>query len=205
MDGSTIKLDIPATFTNNRVDLFTRIEQLQIEPDQPARIVVDDHDGVIVMDENVRIRTVAISHGSLTVKITEEEQVSQPNSFTGGTGGLLQTRSDVGDTTRSITDKNTQITPQGPQGIEKQDVLKNTLVSNTQTAQAPGGASTQKVDRTKIDAGEADSKVSIVNGGASLQELVDSLNALGANPRDLIVILQSIKAAGALQASIEVI
>src|SRR5690348_16565278 len=63
------------------VDLMTDIEQLQIEPDQVARVVIDEQNGIIVMGENVRISTVAVAQGNLTVKITETPQVSQPNAF----------------------------------------------------------------------------------------------------------------------------
>ena len=106
---------------------------------------------MIVMGEKVRISTVAISQGNLTIRITETPQVSQPNGF-----------------------------------------------SNT--------GSTQTVDRTSIQVDDqGDRKVAVMKSGVSLDELVHGLNALGVGPRDIISILQSIKAAGAMQAEIEVI
>jgi flagellar P-ring protein FlgI len=63
------------------VALLTDVEQIRVTPDQVARVVVDDRSGVIVMGENVRISTVAIAQGNLTIRITETEQVSQPNAF----------------------------------------------------------------------------------------------------------------------------
>ena len=63
------------------VNLVTDIEQLRIEPDQLARVVIDEQSGIIVMGENVRISTVAIAQGSLTIRITEADQVSQPGPF----------------------------------------------------------------------------------------------------------------------------
>ena len=120
-------------------------------PDQLARVVIDENNGVIVIGENVRISTVAIAQGNLTIKVTENDQVSQPNAF-----------SSRGDT--------------------------------------------KDVARTNIEVDEGDkSQLAMVPAGVSLQELVNGLNALGVGPRDMISILQTIKASGALQAEIEVL
>ena len=80
-DPSTVQIRIPDNYRNQVVNLLTDIEQLRIEPDQLARVVIDEQSGVIVMGENVRISTVAIAQGSLTIRITEAEQVSQPGPF----------------------------------------------------------------------------------------------------------------------------
>jgi flagellar P-ring protein precursor FlgI len=150
LDPATISMGIPPRYQDNIVALLTDVEQLTIVPDQVARVVVDEHSGVIVMGENVRISTVAIAQGNLTIRITETPQVSQPTPFS--TGG--------------------------------------------QTA---------VVQRTDIQVSEGeDRKLAILQQGISLQELVNGLNALGIGPRDMISILQAIKAAGALQAEIEV-
>jgi flagellar P-ring protein precursor FlgI len=116
-----------------------------------ARIVIDEHTGTIVMGENVRIDTVAIAQGSLTIRITETPQVSQPGPF-----------AEVGET---VVVPRTDI--QVEENVERQ------------LAVLPSGE------------------------GVTLQELVNGLNALGIGPRDLMSILQAIKAAGALQADIE--
>lgn len=149
-DPGTVHLDIPDGYQGNVVNLLTDIEQLRVEPDQMARVVIDETTGTIVMGENVRISTVAIAQGNLTIRITENQQVSQPGPF-----------AEVGTTTT--------------------------------------------VDRTttEIDENE-DKKMTVLDDGVSLQELVNGLNALGIGPRDLITILQAIKSAGALQAQIEV-
>lgn len=148
---ATVRIAVPAKYTANAVALLTDIEQLKVTPDQQARVVVAEHSGVIVMGEEVRISTVAIAQGNLTIRITETPQVSQPNAF-------------------------------AEQG------------------------ETQVVDRTniEIDTGE-DKRLTVLDRGVTLQELVNGLNALGIGPRDMISILQTIKAAGALQAEIEVI
>lgn len=150
MDPGTVEIQIPADYPGGVVALLTDVEQLRIQPDQMARVVIDEHSGTIVMGENVRINTVAIAQGNLTIRVTETPQVSQPSPFS--TGG-----------------------------------------------------SAQVVQRTDIQVDEgADKKLSVVDTGVSLQDLVNSLNALGIGPRDMITILQAIKAAGALQAEIEV-
>src|SRR5690606_33875620 len=77
-DPATVRLDLPRAFDGNIVDLLTDIEQLIIEPDLPARLVIDENSGIIVMGQDVRVSTVAIAQGNLTVTIGESPQVSQP-------------------------------------------------------------------------------------------------------------------------------
>ena len=150
IDPSTINLQIPPKYRGNMVQLLTEVEQLRVEPDQTARIVIDERSGIIVMGRDVRVSQVAVAQGNLTVTISEAPEVSQP------------------------------IAP----------------FTNGQTVVVPR-------TRVKVDTGEGN-KLAIVKDGVTLRELVDGLNALGIGPRDLISILQAIKAAGALQAEIEV-
>jgi flagellar P-ring protein precursor FlgI len=149
-DPGTVLLGVPQSYRNNVVGLLTDIEQLRIEPDQLARLVIDEQSGTIVMGDNVRISTVAIAQGNLTIRITETPQVSQPGPF-----------AQVGATT--------------------------------------------VVPRTDVQVQEdSESRLAVVEQGVTLRELVNGLNTLGIGPRDLITILQAIKAAGALQAEIRV-
>jgi len=83
-DPATVRLFLPQNFDGNIVDLLTDIEQLLIEPDQPAKVVVDEQSGIIVMGAEVRISTVAVAQGNLTVMVTEDPGVSQPAPFSGG-------------------------------------------------------------------------------------------------------------------------
>ena len=80
-DPSTVRIKVPEHYRHQVVDLLTDIEQLRVEPDQLARVVIDEQSGIIVMGENVRISTVAIAQGNLTIRITETPQVSQPGPF----------------------------------------------------------------------------------------------------------------------------
>ncbi|MEC7028579.1 MAG: flagellar basal body P-ring protein FlgI, partial [Pseudomonadota bacterium] len=80
-NSGSVKLKKPSGFKGSIVDLITDIEQLPIQPDQVARVVIDERSGVIVMGSDVKISTVAIAQGSLTIRITETPQVSQANPF----------------------------------------------------------------------------------------------------------------------------
>jgi flagellar P-ring protein precursor FlgI len=148
LDSSTVQINVPKQFAGNVVALLTEIEQLQIEPDLSAKIVIDERSGIIVMGRDVRVSMVAVAQGNLTVTISESPQVSQPQPFSRG--------------------------------------------------------QTTVVPRTRIGVQEDGKKLALVREGVSLQQLIDGLNALGVGPRDLIAILQAIKAAGAIQADIEV-
>ena len=150
VDPSNVDIDVPANYVGGPMALLTDIEQVKVDPDQPAKVIIDENSGVIVMGADVRVSTVAIAQGNLTIKVTETPQVSQPSPF-----------SQTGTTTT--------------------------------------------VPRTniQIDDGKGN-KMTVMHDGVSLQHLVDGLNALGVGPRDVISILQAIKAAGALQADIQV-
>ena len=80
-DPGTVRLTIPDSYNQDVVALLTDIEQLRVEPDQIARVVIDENTGTIVMGENVRINRVAIAQGNLTIRVTETPQVSQPSPF----------------------------------------------------------------------------------------------------------------------------
>ena len=84
VDRATINLSVNKEFKGNIVRLLTEIEQLRIEPDQTARVVIDEQSGIIVMGRDVRVSTVAIAQGNLTVTISEAPQVSQPNAMAAG-------------------------------------------------------------------------------------------------------------------------
>ena len=184
VDPSTVVLDMSGKFKGDTVGLLTDIEQLRIEPDEVARVVIDEANGIIVMGESVRISTVAVAQGNLTVRVTETPQVSQPNPF-----------SAAGTTTPSVNSS----TVNGETRNEPQVPTRG----GVQFAPS-GGAQTVVVPRTNLQIDEQqDRRMALLQAGVSLRELVDGLNALGVGPRDMINILQAIKTAGALQADIE--
>jgi len=134
---------------HDMVSFVTDVEDLDIEPEAPAKVVIDEVSGVVVMGADVRISQVAIAQGNLTISVQERPLVSQPAPFSQG---------------------QTTVTPQ----------------------------SNVKVDEEK------GKRLLVIGGGASLSTLVAGLNTLGVTPRDMISILQAVKASGALQADISV-
>lgn len=94
-NSTSIKLTKPSGYKGTIVDLITDIEQLPVQPDQVARVVIDERSGVIVMGADVRISTVAIAQGNLTIKITETPQVSQPNPFAEQGQTVVVPRTDI--------------------------------------------------------------------------------------------------------------
>ncbi len=151
MDPATISVNIPGRYAGNMFSFITDIEQLSVDPDNRAKVVVDERSGIIVIGKEVKVSEVAIAQGNLTIRVTETPQVSQPEPF------------GQGDTT---------VVPRTEVAVDIED-----------------------------DVGK---KFAILESGVNLQDLVDGLNALGINPRDMIAILQALKVSGALHADIEV-
>jgi flagellar P-ring protein precursor FlgI len=148
-DGGTIVVSMPDQLRRNPVQFLSIIENLDIKPDNQSKIVVDEKTGTIVMGENVRIATIALSHGNISVQIKQDQRVSQPLPLSRG---------------QTVASADTQM----------------------------------KVEEEK-------GHFVYMEEGASVRELVSALNAIGVSTRDVITILQTIKAAGALFAELEVI
>src|SRR5437868_9181706 len=103
LDPSTVQITIPAKYSGNVVSLLTEIEQLQVEPDLAAKIVIDERSGIIVMGRDVRVSMVAVAQGNLTVTISETPQVSQPAPFSRGrTVAVPRTRVGVQEDGRKL-------------------------------------------------------------------------------------------------------
>ena len=148
-DAGTIQVSVPKKYTGNTVQLVTLIESIGVTPDVVSKIVINERTGTVIMGENVRIATVAIAHGNLSIQIKENSDVSQPLPFAAG---------------------------------------RTTVTSDTEVAVEEGNK-----------------PLFLVESGVSIGEVVKALNALGVTPRDLIAIFQALKAAGALQAELEII
>jgi flagellar P-ring protein precursor FlgI len=148
-NATVVAIKPPAGMRIN--EFATAIENLQVEPDNAAKVVIDEVNGVIVVGEAVRVSTVAIQQGNLTIAVQETPAVSQPAPF--------------------AREGETVVVPQSNVTVEE----------------------------------ETGRQFVIVDNGASLATLVAGLNALGVTPRDMIAILQTLKAQGALQAEIEVL
>lgn len=150
LDAGTVKVAIPERYLGNPVGFVTLIEGLNVVPDYQAKIVINERTGTVVIGENVRISTVAISHGNLSLQVNERPEVSQPLPFS-------------------------------------------------------QGGRTAVLPRTDVSATEEKSPLFLVKHTVRIGDLVRGLNALGVSPRDLISIFQALKAAGALQAELEII
>lgn len=146
-DSGTVDMKVPDRFRSNVVGFLAEVEILEVAPDSPARVVLNERTGTIVMGEKVRISTIAVSHGNLTISVTTTNQVSQPGAFSGG---------------------------------------ETVVVPNRQ-----------------VEAFEDSARLSVIPATVTLGDLVRGLNAIGVTPRDLIAILQAIKASGAMSADME--
>ncbi len=148
-DAGTIEILIPDQHKGNTIALLASLSVLEVQPDNDAKVVINERTGTVVMGEQVRISTIAIAHGNLSIVVKENFDVSQPLPFSEG-----------------------------------------------QTVVLPN---------TQINVQEDANQLVVVPNGVSIGDVVNALNALGVTPRDLIAIFQAIKAAGALQADLEVI
>jgi flagellar P-ring protein precursor FlgI len=149
-DPGSVVVTVPEEYRASLPELMARLEPLSLEVDAPARVVINERTGTVVVGSDVRIGAAAVAHGNLSVKISTKYNVSQPAPF-----------SKQGETV---------VTPD-----ERVDVTEGTgqLVS--------------------------------LEEGTTLQSVVKALNALGASPRDIIAIMQALKASGALRAEIVII
>ncbi len=148
LDPGTIEVTVPEAYKTSIAELMARLELLPVETDTPARVVINERTGTIVVGGNVRLASAAVAHGSLSVKIETRFEVSQPNAFARN-----------GDTT---------VVPQTQVQVDDQ----------------------------------ADKRLVTLEEGTTLDAVVRALNALGASPRDIIAIMQALKAAGALRAEL---
>jgi len=142
VDQSAIRVKVPEGMQDDPIPFIAVVEELSVRPDAVAQVVINERTGTVVLGHDVRISTVAVAHGSLTVRVQPVVEVSQPPPLSGG---------------------ETVVTVTPDIAVEEQ----------------PG-------------------RLMLLESGTSVAELVEALNAIGATPRDIIAILQAIKAAGAL-------
>ncbi|MEB3206840.1 MAG: flagellar basal body P-ring protein FlgI [Vampirovibrionales bacterium] len=152
LDGSTIRVQLAGNWSNNRVGFISKMENLMVETTQEvAKVVVNERTGTVVIGQYVRLLPAAVAHGGITVTISTDNSVSQPNAF------------------------------------------------------APDNAQTVGVSNSQISIDEAKASLVQLKANATLRDLVSALNALEITPSDLIAVLQALKAAGSLEADLEII
>ena len=148
-DPGTVEVRVPPERAGAVVAFLAAVEAVEVERDAVARVVMNERTGTIVMGGQVRLETVAIAHGSLSVTISAQNDVSQPAPF--GDGETTEVRNDEVEVTEELA------------------------------------------------------SLQLVPAAVTIEELVRGLNAMGVSPRDLIAILQAVKAAGALDAQLELL
>ena len=148
-NSALISVNVPPEFASRVTEFVANIEALEVDADRPAKVIINERTGTIVMGKQVRVSPVAILHGNLTVEIQTIMQVSQPQPFAQGT---------------------TEVVPQ-PITVSSEEKARNLVLKE----------------------------------GATVEQLVQALTSIGSTPRDIIAILQSLRAAGALEADLEVI
>jgi flagellar P-ring protein precursor FlgI len=144
-----VSVDVPEKFANRTVEFVAELESLAIEADRPARVIINEKTGTIVLGQEVRIRPVSILHGALSVEVRTTYDVSQPAPLSDG--------------------------------------------------------KTTAVPQVSVAAKEEAAKSVRLQPGATVDDLVRALTSVGATPRDIIAVLQNLRAAGALEAELEVI
>ena len=175
LDAFSVYVQAKDTYQGSLSEMVYFIESLDVPVDTAAIVVLNEKTGTVVMGDNVRISTVAVAHGNLSIQIKEDAKVSQPLPFA----------------------------PAPPRTAPGQAAVL--------PAPAPGGAivapgaQTVVVPQTTVTMTEEKKQLMLLPQGVTIYDVVKALNSIGVSPRDLITILQAIKAAGALQADLRII
>jgi len=148
-NAALVTVSLPSDYAKQPTEFLAEIEKITVEPDRPARVVVNERTGTIVLGKDVRIAPVAVLHGNLSVVIQTRFDVSQPNPLSGG---------------------KTEVVPQ-----------------------------------TSVSVKDEKARNVVLQQGATVEELVKALAAIGSTTRDVIAILENLRVAGALDAELEVI
>jgi len=153
VNAGVVRVAVPGDYQGRLVEYLAAIESLDVQVDQRARVVVNERTGTIVMGGHVRISTVAVAHGNLTIQVKTKQNVSQP---------------------------------QAP------------LIGNA-------AGQTTVTEEVTTEVKEEEARLLLLEQSVTLSDVVRGLNSVGITPRDIVAILQALKAAGALQADLEVI
>ncbi len=148
-NSGLVSVTAPGEWKERVTEFIAGLEDIKVEVDRAARVVVNERTGTIVMGNDVRVSPVAILHGNLTVEIQTNLLVSQPN--------------------------------------------------------VAGQGTTQVVPEDKVTAKDEAAHNVVLKEGATVEELVRALTAIGSSARDIVAILENLRAAHALNAEIEVI
>ena len=95
LNAASVTVRVPEEFEETPVDFVSQLELVELEPDVPARVVINERTGTIVATSHIRISSCAVSHGNLTINITSSVDVSQPNPFSSGGKTVVKPRTDA--------------------------------------------------------------------------------------------------------------
>ncbi|MEM9443930.1 MAG: flagellar basal body P-ring protein FlgI [Verrucomicrobiota bacterium] len=233
VNSSTVRVYVPKQFQaeHKHIDFVARIENVMFRPDAPARIVINEKTGTIVANSKIRIHSVAVAHGNLTVSIARTQNVSQPNAFTGnvlgdisaGAGGAGGTAAQgvvgAAETPLIINNRVVYENQFGQQVQLDQNQIpppgfEVKMVPGTSQEGVPAngagggdvnvttGAQTVVTDSTTTNVVEEKANFLVFEDLPTVEEVATALNSLGVTPRDMMAIFQSMKTAGALQAEL---
>ena len=149
-NSALVTVSIPSDFSSHSIEFLSELEKVTVDADRPARVVVNERTGTIVMGGDVHISPVAIMHGNLTVQVQTTFTASQP-------------------------------------------------------APLSRNGTTELVPQVDVSGKEDKAHNVVLKQGATVEELVRALAAIGSTPRDIIAILQNLRAAGALEAELDVL
>ncbi len=190
LDAFSVSVKANTAFAGSLSELVYHLESLDVAVDASAVVILNEKTGTVVMGDNVRISTVAVAHGNLSIQIKEDTKVSQPLPFAPATPGVRSPAA-------------AQQGRPGPEALPQ--------AGRVPAAAAPAGATvvpggqTVVTTETTVSITEEKKQLMLLPQSVTIFEVVRALNAIGVSPRDLITILQAIKAAGALQADIQII
>ncbi len=187
VNAGLVKATVPPAFQGKVVAYVAALESLDVIIDIPAKVVVNERTGTVVLGEHVRLSTVAIAHGNLTISVKINQNVSQPSApvVVGGIAGPL-----VGGA--GSAPAQALVPKPGAQG-------------GAPTIGAATGGQTAVTEDVQTAVEEEKTRLLVVEETVTLGDVVKALNAVGVTPRDLVAILSALKAAGALQADMQII
>lgn len=185
VDGRTVKIELNGP-EDNPIQALADIGGINVDAENEAKVVIMERTGTIVVGQDVKLAAVALAHGTISITIKTENSVSQPNVTT------LANLNTAGDNTNITTN---QASPNIGGGEGDEEAAGSNL----------GGINTTPYSNSDIEFKETDTRYVEVKESTTLAQLVNELNKIGISSRDLISIMQALKASGALQAELEII
>ena len=206
---TTVQVFVPREMQapEKQMEFVARIENATFVPDVPARIVINERTGTLVANANIQISKVAVAYGSLTVSIASTQAVSQPNSFTGN-NDVTNSGNSLGNITGNVTGNVANDNGgrgagrTGGRGRDERTAGNGNRGDGRDGGDANQGIHTQVTNNTTTNVQEEKRAIIVLKDMPTVEDVAFALNSMGATPRELMSILQSIKDAWALNAEL---